>query len=195
MLPFIGMTAHYIDSNWNLQRQLVAFNRFSPPHNQTTLAEDLFNILRKHRLHENLMCLAADNASVNEAALIHLAQKLAGMGTPWSYSENYIHCGGHVLNLVSGALCAPFALKTSPVAENLSAEGVIHIRPRTDAEDDDTDGEDESFARSSGTIQTALWKLSKAAATHSRSTTFDDLWKRFSREAGIKNPAKLIKAA
>jgi len=65
MLPFLGITAHYIDNNWTIRRQLLSFEHFLSPYTGKRLADTLFKALSEKDLLEKFMCLSGDSASSN----------------------------------------------------------------------------------------------------------------------------------
>lgn len=108
-IPFIGATAHYIDSEWTLRRQLIAFDFFCPPHDGESIGKEIFRIVNNTGISDNLQCLIGDSASSNIKGKICFAERLEEMkGVKWSHSENFVHCSAHSLNLVAQDLCSLF---------------------------------------------------------------------------------------
>lgn len=165
-LPFLTVTAHYIDSNWQMHRQLLAFEHFPSPHTGQAIADILHRVIARNHLKRAFGGLVGDSASNNIVAAKLLSKKLAeGVDSKWSYSENFFHCSSHVFNLAAEALCQPFVLK-------------VKVNGRDEEVDDDhviTPSDDqEPVAR--GRMLTALGKLSAMSRIGNQSNRFVQEW-------------------
>jgi len=182
-LPFITVTGHYIDKDWKIRRQLVAFNKFNPPHNGERTAKKLLDVIcgRGSRLSltDKFLTLTGDSAATNLRAMDFLERGLFMDGLdgeipPWSGVENFLSCSSHVINLVALDICAPF--RTSVIVNGEEIEVESH------------------HTRTKGIMGTALSKLGNAARKRNQSPAFALAWKNASQKFKV-NPLKLIKAA
>jgi hypothetical protein len=66
------LTAHYIDSDWKLQKRIIDFNEFAPPHNGERIADDILQILVKWGIQDEIGTITLDNTSNNDRAALVL---------------------------------------------------------------------------------------------------------------------------
>lgn len=185
------ITGHYIDKNWNLQRQLVSFNKFSPPHTGDRIGDKLFEAIAQEgglNCKGMLMAMCGDSASSNLSGVHRLEDRLkkdsreSPTGNQWAAMEGFFNCASHVINLVAKDICAPF----------ISAVKVDGNEVEVDA----YTAENTSQIRTSkkGIMVNALAKLGGAAKKRNQSHAFLSSWDEAARKYGMK-PLKLIKAA
>lgn len=100
----IGITAHWIDSNFHLFDQLLAFHPLEGSHTGDRLATHIMDTLVKFNLTDKLYCITADNASNNSTMMVTLCKRLQ---TEFNVSidpdEQLIPCMAHVINLAVGS--------------------------------------------------------------------------------------------
>src|SRR5690606_33660912 len=177
-LPFITATGHYIDKDWKMRRQLVAFNKFNPPHNGERTGKKLLDIINGRgstlSLKDKFFTLTGDSAATNLRAMDFVENGLSADGVAWSGVENFLSCSAHVINLVAQDVCAPF--RTSVVINGEEVEVDSHHAP------------------AQGIMGTALSKLGNAARKQNQSPAFALAWKNASQKFKV-SPLKLIKAA
>jgi len=99
MQPFLGITAHWVDSEWRLREALLDFAPLSGSHSGENLAHvfvatcDTFGILPK------ILAITTDNASANDVFLRHVEKTCADRGIAFSKREGHVRCAAHVLNI------------------------------------------------------------------------------------------------
>ena len=93
---YMGVTCHWIDNSWNLQKRLLAYRVFDESHNAHNIAQLLCLILEEYGLTHKIFSISLDNASSNTACIDDLkfvCQPIIG-GLFF-----HIRCVCHVLNL------------------------------------------------------------------------------------------------
>lgn len=183
MLPFMCITAHYIDDDWSMHRQLIGFEHFLPPHTAEATAALIRQTIVKNQLQHRFMGLTGDSASSNTASAPVLAKLLESHQVNWSYLEKYFHCSAHVFNLVAQAVCDPYTTKVKINGVNQVVEN--------DAEDT---AEHLSALAPSGKMADTLSKLAAMARKLNKSTVMLEEWKRICRLHSLAE-LKLITAA
>jgi hypothetical protein len=181
------VTSHYIDKDWNLQRQLVSFSKFSPPHTGDRVGDKLFDIIASEiglNCKGKLMAMCGDSASSNLSGVHRLEERLKKDShdlQPWAAMENFCNCASHVINLVAKDICAPFisAVKVDGNDVEVDAYTAENSQIRTSKK---------------GIMVSALAKLGGAAKKRNQSHAFLLSWEEASRKYRMK-PIKLIKAA
>lgn len=176
------VVAHFIDENWEMCQQLVAFEHFPTPHNAQTTASILNRVISRNHLKRNFFALVGDSAKTNTAGVRALSETLAEeAGIKWSYTESFFHCSAHVFNLIAEAICTPFV-------NRIKVNGDYQ-----DVDDDVTEGL-ETKRKASGKMLHALGKLSAMSRLSNQSPLFMQEWSRLCRlfKMAIK---KLITAA
>src|SRR5690606_24725959 len=108
MLPFLTVTAHYIDSEWTLRRQLLSFESFPAPHTGACTAERILKIVAQTGCERRFFGLTGDSASSNLKAARLISTTSSSAMPKWSHLEQFFHCSGHVFNLASHEICKPF---------------------------------------------------------------------------------------
>jgi hypothetical protein len=71
-LPFLAVTVHYIDENWDLQKDLLDFQYIPGSHTGANLASKIYEILENRDLTTRLLAITADNASNNDVMMKEL---------------------------------------------------------------------------------------------------------------------------
>lgn len=198
-LPFLTVTGHYIDKNWKLRRQLVAFKKFLTPHTGERTAKKLHDILRQSNLKRKLLAMCGDSASSNLAGVVNLelaiGTEAAGNKDPeelktWSALENYLSCSAHVINLVAQEVCAPFIVKVVVNGQEVEVDNYQVDRPNQPA----TLQAPTNLRNRKGIMHSALSKLGGAARKRNQSPSFTESWNTYSKKHKI-SPLKLVKAA
>lgn len=59
-------TAHYIDSEWKLQKRIIDFNELAPPHKSEGIVDGILEILIKWGIHDKIRTITLDNVSNND---------------------------------------------------------------------------------------------------------------------------------
>ena len=68
-LGYLGVTAHYIDEEFELQKKIIAFKQISYPHNSFVVQDGITACLMEWDLVDRVFSVTLDNASVNNRAI------------------------------------------------------------------------------------------------------------------------------
>ncbi|XP_050908840.1 zinc finger BED domain-containing protein RICESLEEPER 4-like [Lathyrus oleraceus] len=91
---YICLTAHYVDSNWNLKSKILNFCHMPPPHTGSEMSKKILDFL-------SYASLTLDNASANDVMQAHLKRQLVLQNWLLSKGEFFhVRCSAHVLNLI-----------------------------------------------------------------------------------------------
>jgi hypothetical protein len=71
-LSFCGMTIHYIDDEWKIHENLLAFKYLEGDHDGLNLSTALIEVLEDYGIADRLLGATADNASTNLTMLEHM---------------------------------------------------------------------------------------------------------------------------
>ena len=93
-VPFLGLTAHYIDPEWNLHCDVLALRHIPGSHTGVRMASVILSILADFELLGRTLFFTVDNASNNDTMIAELIRvnELRDL-------EAHIRCFAHVLNL------------------------------------------------------------------------------------------------
>ena len=143
-IPFLGITAHYIDpTTWTYRTILLAFERLRGSHSAVALAQVTEATLKAYKICGSIRAITADSASVNDAMFRLLENQLPN----FTCHDSHIRCMGHVINLAVQAMLKE--LKASAISDEANIADDIDDAP------DDLD---------TGTISVALYKARKIIA-------------------------------
>lgn len=97
----LGVTAHWIDSDWVLRDLVIAVVVVEGDHSGANLGRHMVAIFEEYGLGGKLFCITADNASSNKVMGRHIAAsgKMRGFDT----QQNLLGCMAHVINLSAKA--------------------------------------------------------------------------------------------
>jgi hypothetical protein len=62
-IGYICLTAHYIDSDWRLQKRIISFTELAPPHTGEVIADAITEYLMKWNILKKVGTITLDNAS------------------------------------------------------------------------------------------------------------------------------------
>ncbi|XP_020114531.1 zinc finger BED domain-containing protein RICESLEEPER 2-like [Ananas comosus] len=100
-IGYMALTAHYIDSEWQLQKRVIAFIELEPPHTGLVISDAISECLLDWGIQDKVSTITLDNASSNDVAAKSLRlnferrNKLHFKGMFF-----HIRCCAHVLNLM-----------------------------------------------------------------------------------------------
>lgn len=98
---YLALTAHYVDENWTLQKQILTFHHVPPPHNGPVLAERVIHFLKEWGIDKRVFTITLDNASYNDGLVGSLKQHLRLTDSLFADGMFlHIRCGAHILNLI-----------------------------------------------------------------------------------------------
>ncbi|KAI5428801.1 hypothetical protein KIW84_033707 [Lathyrus oleraceus] len=69
---YICLTAHYVDSNWNLKSKIINFCHMPPPHTGYEMSKKILEFLSNWGIEKKIFSLTLDNASANDVMQAHL---------------------------------------------------------------------------------------------------------------------------
>ena len=112
MFSFLAVTAHFIDSEWNLVERLLTFQD-TTDHSGAGQAAIVKEHLDFFGLSERLGCLTMDNATNNDTLVVSLAGSMenfncSGLSPKWDASHSRIRCLPHIINLAVQAFLKSF---------------------------------------------------------------------------------------
>jgi hypothetical protein len=94
-IPFIGITAHYINENWDYKRITLDFKEIPYPHNGKSIASSIIETFQEFKIEEKILGFTTDNASNMGTYKEELNRILEEKYT----SIKDIGCGAHIINL------------------------------------------------------------------------------------------------
>lgn len=100
-ISYMCVVAHYIDKNWKMQTQVLAFVELDPPHTGHVIADALWSYVIEWKIEDKVVSITLDNASNNDVAVRDLKAKFA-FRRGVNFEANYFHvrCCDHIVNLV-----------------------------------------------------------------------------------------------
>ncbi|MFS8033953.1 putative ribonuclease H-like superfamily [Helianthus anomalus] len=100
-IGYMSLTAHYIDSDWKLQKRIIGFNELAPPHSGEVISDAILECLIKWGIQDKVGTITLDNASNNDRAAAILRNNFQGKGK-LHFEGLFFHvrCCAHILNLV-----------------------------------------------------------------------------------------------
>lgn len=96
-LSFLGVVAHFSDSQYKQRDVLIAFRNLYSDHTGAAQAVIILNVLNKFNVAPRLQAFVGDNASNNDSELIKGLNQHPDINLS---SSNRIRCAGHIINLV-----------------------------------------------------------------------------------------------
>ena len=96
-LPFMAITAHWIDTRYERFNTLIGFERLSGSHTAGNMSDVMIKVLHMYKIRESINCITADNAVVNDGIFLDLELEMQD----WSQEDGQIRCLAQVLNLAA----------------------------------------------------------------------------------------------
>ncbi|KAL9995206.1 putative transcription factor/ chromatin remodeling BED-type(Zn) family [Helianthus debilis subsp. tardiflorus] len=98
---YLSLTAHYIDSNWVLQKRILNFAYMPPPHTGIALAEKISGLVKSWGIEKKLFSITLDNAYSNDVCVNVLRNQFRLMNFLVLDGKLFhLRCCCHVLNLI-----------------------------------------------------------------------------------------------
>jgi Domain of unknown function (DUF4413) len=100
-IGYMCLTAHYIDSNWKLQKRIISFTELAPPHTGEVIADAITESLMKWNILQKVGTITLDNASSNDRVASILKSNFEERGV-LHFNGLFFHvrCCAHILNLI-----------------------------------------------------------------------------------------------
>ena len=112
MLMSIAITGHWIDSNFRLHQELLAFTPIEGRHTGEYLASVVFDTLDEFDIKEKFFCVTSDSAANNIRMVKELSMLLnTNCDIHWDWKTNHIPCLAHIINLVVQRFLKTLAIK------------------------------------------------------------------------------------
>ncbi|CAL5076589.1 unnamed protein product [Urochloa decumbens] len=98
-LGYLGVTAHFINEEFELKKKIIAFKQISFPHTSYAVQDGITSCLMEWELVDKMFTLTLDNASVNTKATKNMRDAL---GDQMFFGGEHLHvrCAAHVLNIM-----------------------------------------------------------------------------------------------
>jgi len=123
-IAYLGITGHWMDSDYVLQNIVLAFSRLHGSHTGENLANTVYDTLLLYSIEQSLGCITMANASVNDKLCKQLEQKLCSNRQGWKRKDGQVRCMPHVLNLAAQRILAVLKAEATIPEEVLAeAEG------------------------------------------------------------------------
>ncbi|KAL5811129.1 hypothetical protein ACOSQ3_027865 [Xanthoceras sorbifolium] len=100
-INYMVVTAHFIDSDWQLQKRILSFTQIGD-HKGDSIGRSIENILLEWGI-ERVFTITVDNATANTTAVQYLIRKLNSWhvdGTVLGGRFLHVRCCAHILNLI-----------------------------------------------------------------------------------------------
>jgi len=98
---YLTVTAHFVDSEWILQKKIISFYHMPPPHNGVALADKVFTLIGEWGIENKLFSITLDNASAMDSFVEKLKIKLNSRDLLLMDGRFFhVRCRAHILNLI-----------------------------------------------------------------------------------------------
>jgi hypothetical protein len=100
-IGYMCLTAHYIDSNWKLQKRIISFTELAPPHTGDVIVDAITESLMKWNILQKVGTITLDNVSSNDRDASILKSNFEERGVLY-FNGLFFHVRycAHILNLV-----------------------------------------------------------------------------------------------
>ena len=102
-LAIFALSAHFIDTKYNVQQRLLALREQQGAHTGLNIAQTLSEITRDWGIVDRVGCLVSDNASNNDVCGEEFFRQILPDFSAEDATDRRIRCYGHILNLVGRA--------------------------------------------------------------------------------------------
>ncbi|KAD4179532.1 hypothetical protein E3N88_28123 [Mikania micrantha] len=100
-IGYMCLTAHFVDSDWKMQKCIIGFNELAPPHSGEVISDAILECVIKWGIQDKIGTITLDNASNNDRAATILKNNFTGKGKlHFDGLFFHIRCCAHILNLV-----------------------------------------------------------------------------------------------
>ena len=100
-IGYMSLTAHFVDSDWTLQKRIINFCQLEPPHTGVVISDAIIDCLIVWGIEDKVSTITLDKASANDVAAktimnnFQVRDKLCFKGLIF-----HVRCCAHILNLV-----------------------------------------------------------------------------------------------
>src|SRR6266487_803102 len=103
--PYMVLTAHWINNEWDLKHVIIAFQRFPHPHTGEQIQEITLKILQEFSIATKASTITIDNGTNQVAGMKLLSTRLS---RELQVDFNVIRCGAHTIALVVNTFLKKF---------------------------------------------------------------------------------------
>ncbi|GBC53601.2 ribonuclease H-like protein [Rhizophagus irregularis DAOM 181602=DAOM 197198] len=103
-IPFLGISVHWINENWELKCTTLDFCILSGPHTGINLSSKFLESLEDFGIATKILAVACDNASNMDVMLDKISQSLAKKSITFDPKNQRVRCFAHVINLAAKKL-------------------------------------------------------------------------------------------
>ncbi|GBC14125.2 ribonuclease H-like protein [Rhizophagus irregularis DAOM 181602=DAOM 197198] len=103
-IPFLGISVHWINENWELKCTTLDFCILSGPHTGINLSSKFLESLEDFGIATKILAVACDNASNMDVMLDKISQSLAKKSITFDPKNQCVHCFAYVINLAAKKL-------------------------------------------------------------------------------------------
>ncbi|KAL5714914.1 hypothetical protein ACHQM5_016815 [Ranunculus cassubicifolius] len=98
---YISLTAHFIDSDWKLQKRVICFSYMPSPHTGNKICEKIHSLISDWGIEKKLFSITLDNATSN-LTFVSLLKSQLNLQNALLCDGDYFHirCCCHIINLV-----------------------------------------------------------------------------------------------
>jgi predicted nucleic acid-binding Zn-ribbon protein len=94
---YLSVVAHYVNSNWELEKRVIGMRLIDESHSGSNIADRVVAVLEDFGLTDKVFSVTLDNASSNSSAMAFLSPQISGyMGTLFLHQR----CACHIINLI-----------------------------------------------------------------------------------------------
>lgn len=97
-LGYVCVTSHYINSDWQLEKKIIAFRLLEYPHNSVTIYRELVKIFADYEVNDKILSITFDIASLNDPVIDLMLQYL---NPPYGGKLFQIRCVCYIINLIA----------------------------------------------------------------------------------------------
>ena len=119
----MGITCHFVDNSWTLNKRLIGFREFPTPHTTPEIASLIIQVLNEFQLCNKVFSTGFDNATANTASITELIAACSPV-----IDGKYFHqrCICNILNLYVQDALDLWVKHVGPIR---TAVRLIHQKP------------------------------------------------------------------
>lgn len=95
---YITVVAHYVSSNWELNKRIIGFELIDVSHNGDNIANAILKVVTEFGLTDKIFAVTLDNASANTSAMNNLIPILEVYASKFLLHQR---CACHIINLIA----------------------------------------------------------------------------------------------
>ncbi|XP_077222121.1 zinc finger BED domain-containing protein RICESLEEPER 2-like [Tasmannia lanceolata] len=100
-IGYMCLTAHFVDSDWKLQRRIISFCDLEPPHFGVVISDAISACLTEWGIQDKVQSITLDNARNNDVAADQLKINFQSRNKlHYKGKIFHIRCCAHILNLM-----------------------------------------------------------------------------------------------